>query len=168
MDTLTGIGNRALLLQASRGAARLIAARVTASPRVAFGAALAALVAGIGGNALLFQAGREAPPPAPAAQNAKGTVEPVAAHASPPATAAPAAPATTASLGPAPGDRPQAAAPAAGGPKATRRHAAAPRQPDLIGAFLDGMTVDDSHPAHDARGGVRRPHRDSSRREKGE
>jgi hypothetical protein len=173
MENLTHIGNGSLLLQAGRGAVRMAAARLKASPRVAFGAALAALVAGIGGNALLFQGAGGGPPPSvPGTQGGQNAmaVQPVPAHAPPRAAPASTAPATTASLGPATGaERPGSAAPAAGGAKRAERRAAASRQADLIGAFLNGMTADAAaHPAPDPKDAVRRPHHASSRRDKGQ
>jgi Putative peptidoglycan binding domain len=133
MEALVRIRNSASLLgPAGLGTARLLRERVMAAPRrVLVGAGLAALVAGIGGNALLLQIGRHPAPlfaapthdPLPASArtaSAVATVEPVAPHASPTpvsssnaASAAPppaagqsratgaAAPDTTSSIGPA-------------------------------------------------------------------
>ena len=135
--------------------ARLIVQRVKAAPRVALGAVLAAIVAGIGGNALLMQAGRHpAPLFAPAAQSSAAAVEPVAPHAPPVANPAPktaqavtpqpSAPATTASIEPAAKvDRPASApSPAPAAPGRVEKRPAAPDS-DPIGAILRGKPVDD-------------------------
>jgi hypothetical protein len=148
-----------LLAPAGRGAARLLMDRVTAAPRrVYVGAALAALLAGIGGGVILRQIGRHpAPPLVEATRDPAATAEPVALHAPPaptvpfaalaadspdavPPTAPPAAarpnatktsaPDTTASLGPAQGpDR---------GGRGAAAHVA-----DPIGALLRGEPADE-------------------------
>ncbi len=151
MEAPTRIFDRGLLLQAGRGTARLVLARVTASPRIALGAAVVALVIGIGGNALLFQAGRHpAPLFAAPPQTSAAAVEPVAAPFAPPPAPTPAAtsvaahqaPATTASIGPATqADRPRASPPARAANRAEKHTAA--HQPDSIGAFLRGVNGDD-------------------------
>ena len=135
----------------------MIAERVKEAPRVAIGAALVAIVAGIGGNALVMQAGRHpAPLFAPAIQESAAPVEPVAPHAAPAANAAqaaapqPAAPATTASIGAAvEADRPVAPPQPASGRVEKRAGA---RAADPIGALLHGNAVDDgSHLVHAAK-----------------
>ena len=144
-----------LLAPAGRGAARLLMERVTAAPRQVYvGAALTALLAGIGGGVILRQIGRHATPPlVEATRDPTATPQPAAPHTPPapvasleapaadipvaaPPTAPPAAararatqtsaPDTTASLGPAQGADHAAA------------HAA-----DPIGALLRGKPVDD-------------------------
>jgi Putative peptidoglycan binding domain len=144
-----------LLAPAGRGAARLLLERVTAAPRrVYVGAALAALLAGIGGGVILRQIERHATPPlVEAIRDPTATAQPVAPDtpqapvaslAAPasdipvtaPPTAPPAAararatqtsaPDTTSSLGP------------AQGPDRAAAHAA-----DPIGALLRGKPVDD-------------------------
>jgi len=160
-----------LLWPAGRGAVRLLMESVLATPRrVYIGAGAAALVAGIGANALLLQIGRHPAPllapvthdPLPASASTAppaGTVEPVAPHASPTpiserstasAAAPPAAgesPATqasapdiTSSIGPAAEDK-QHQSSAPSAPESERRPAAF--GPDQIGAFLRGKSVDD-------------------------
>ncbi len=130
----------------------MIVERVKEAPRIALGAAVVAIVAGIGGNALVMQAGRHpAPLFAPAAEQSAAAVEPVAPHAPPAANAAlntgpaaapqPAAPATTASIGAAAeADRPVAPPQAAPGRVEKRSPA---RAADPIGALLHGKAVDD-------------------------
>ncbi len=149
IEALTRIRERTLLIEAGRGAARLLAERVTAAPRVAAGAALAALIAAIAGNALLMQAARRpAPIVAPAAQKAAAAVQPVAAHAPPAAEPAAqgaasqaSAPATTSSIAPAAEvDRPVAPQPAA--PNRVEKRPAA-RAHDDIAALLRGAPADD-------------------------
>jgi len=171
-EALTRIRDTTSLLgPAGRGAARLLMESVLATPRrVSIGAGAAALVVGIGANALLMQHGRHSAPllaqatrdPSPASASTAppaGTVEPVAAHASPtpisqsstasaaappaageaPATQAP-APDITSSIGPAAQDKQhQSSAPSA--IESGRRAAAL--APDQIGALLRGKPVDD-------------------------
>ncbi len=152
-----------LLAPTGRGAARLLMERVTTAPRrVYVGAALAALLAGIGANALLLQIGRH---PAPLLAEATGdpapTVQPVAPHASPAPVAPHMSPAPVSSPSPPAADfvntAPPAAPPAAGRPRATRTSAsdtpsslgpaegperggprAAAHAPDQIAALLRG------------------------------
>jgi peptidoglycan hydrolase-like protein with peptidoglycan-binding domain len=144
-----------LLAPAGRGAARLLVEWVTVAPtRVYVGAALAALLAGVGGSALLLQIGRHpAPPLVEATRGPVATAEPVAPH-TPPAPvvllAAPAAdiPDTAPPLAPPAAARAratQASAPdttsslgPAQGPDRAATHAA-----DPIGALLRGKPVDD-------------------------
>jgi hypothetical protein len=86
-------GTASLLGPAGREAARPLMESVLATPRrVYIGASLAALVAGIGANALLLQIGRHPAPllapvaPLPASTDTAapaGTVDPVAPHVSP-------------------------------------------------------------------------------------
>ncbi|HZZ62857.1 MAG TPA: peptidoglycan-binding domain-containing protein [Roseiarcus sp.] len=158
IESLVRIRNStALLGPSSRGAARLLRERIAAAPkRVVVGAGLAALVAGIGGNALLLQTGRHAPPLIDAAPRdsppAPAAVEPVAAHAPPALVSAPAAapaaerpaagdlraarapaPDTTSSVAPVAQDGPRAAAAAASD---------GARASDPIGALLRGKPVD--------------------------
>ncbi len=138
--------------------ARLIVKRVKAAPQLALGAALAALVAGIGGNALLMQAGRHpAPLFAPATQNSAAqtsaaAVDPVAPHAPPVANPAPnpaqataprpSAPATTASIGPAAEVVRPVSTPAPAAPDRLEKRPTA-HASDAIGALLHGKPVDD-------------------------
>jgi hypothetical protein len=160
-----------LLGLAGRGAARLAMKNVLAAPRrVTIGAGVAALVAGIGANALLLQIGRHpAPLFAPAAQDPlpasastappAATAEPVAPQPSPTPSSAsstasaaappqagqsPAVPApapdTTSSIGPAAQDK-QHQSSAPSVPDSQRQPAA--RAPDQIGAILRGRPVDD-------------------------
>jgi len=168
-DALTRIRSHAdLLAPAGRGAARLLVDRIKAAPRrVYLGAALSALVVGIGANALLLQIGRPpAPLFAPAAQDdallvpsAAGpaaAVEAAAPHASPaapsPDSAAatvaaarplPAAPETTSSIGEAAQDKhsPPSGSAAVGADHSESRAAA--RVPDQIGALLRGKPIGD-------------------------
>ena len=170
--TLTRIRDTASLLgPAGRGAARLMMERALATPRrVYIGAGAAALVAGIGANALLMQHGRHpAPLLASAAHDSSpasastaspaGSVEPAAAHASPTPVSAPgtapaaqppaagelpatqaSAPDITSSIGPAAQDK-QHQSSAPSAPDNGRRIAAL--APDQIGALLRGKRVDD-------------------------
>ena len=136
-----------LLGPAARGAARLLMQKVLATPRrVYIGASVAALVAGIGANALLLQFGRPPAPllapvtqdPLPASAHTAvpaATVPPVASHAS----STPISQFSTASA---------AARPAAGESRATQ--ASAPditssigpaAAPDHIGALLRDRPV---------------------------
>jgi hypothetical protein len=164
-----------LLGPAARGAVRLLIESVLGAPRrVYIRAGVAALVAGIGANALLLQIGRHPasrlasvthdPMPASANRAAPaGTVEPVAPPISGYSTASAVAPRAagesratqasapdiTSSIGPAGQDKQcQSSAPSA--PKSERRPAAL--APDQIGAFLRGKPVDDgSHLVRAAR-----------------
>ena len=157
-----------LLTPTGRGAARLLMERVTTAPRrVYVGAALAALLAGIGANALLLQIGRH---PAPLLAEATGhpapTVQPVAPHASPAPVAPHMSPAPVSPPSPPAADfvntAPPAAPLAAGRPRATRTSApdttsslgpaegpergvppAAAHAPDQIAALLRGKPIDD-------------------------
>ena len=154
-----------LLGPAARGAVRLLMETVLATPRrVYIGAGVAALVAGIGTNALLLPIGRHPAPPLtamthdPLPTSADTAAPAVAAHVFPPiseystaSAAAPAAPGEsretqasapdiTSSIGPAAQDKQhQSSAPAA--PESERRPGAL--APDHIGAFLRGKPVDD-------------------------
>ena len=154
IEALARIRDRTLLIQAGRGAARLIIERAMAAPRIVLGAAVVALVAGIGGNALLMQAARDpAPTSALSAQKTAALVEPVAARAPPAAQPAASAaktaasqasaPATTASIGPAAEvDRPAAPQPTpAASNRVEKRSSSRPR--DEIAALLRGASVDD-------------------------
>ena len=158
-----------LLAPTGREAARLLIERVTTAPRrVYVGAALTALLAGIGANALLQQIGRH---PAPFLAEASGdpapTVQPVAPHASPAPVAPHMSPPPPVSPPSPPAadfvnTAPPAAPPAAGRPRATRTSApdttsslgpaegperggprAAAHAPDQIAALLRGKPVDD-------------------------
>jgi hypothetical protein len=157
-----------LLGPAARGAARLLMEIALATPRrVYISAGVAALVAGIGANALLLQMGRHPAPllasvahdPLPASASTAapaGTVEPVALYAPPTPTseystasaAAPpggdisratqaSAPDTTSSIAPAAQDRQHQSV-----PNGERRSAAL--GPDQIGALLRGKPDDGS------------------------
>jgi hypothetical protein len=157
-----------LLGPAARGAARLLMEIALATPRrVYISAGVAALVAGIGANALLLQMGRHPAPllasvahdPLPASASTAapaGTVEPVAPYAPPTPTseystalaAAPpagdisratqaSAPDTTSSIAPAAQDRQHQSV-----PNGERRSAAL--GPDQIGALLRGKPHDGS------------------------
>jgi hypothetical protein len=164
-ETLTRIRDTASLLgPAGRGAARLMMERALATPRrVYIGAGAAALVVGIGANALLMQHGRHAAallaaaahdPSTASASTAPpaGTVEPSAPASAPgtaPAAQPPAAgespaaqasaPDITASIAPQAQDKQhQSSAPAL---DSGRRVAAL--APDQIGALLRGKRVDD-------------------------
>ena len=171
--TLTRIRETASLLgPAGRGAARLMMERALATPRrVYIGAGAAALVAGIGANALLMQNGRHATPllaqaahdPAPASAStaaSAGSVEPVAAQSSPTPVSAPgtvaaaqppaasaspaiqaSAPDTTASIAPQAQEKPHQSS-APPALESGRRTAAV--APDQIGALLRGKSVDDN------------------------
>jgi Putative peptidoglycan binding domain len=163
LATLTHIRDTASLLgPAGRGAARLVMERALATPRrVYIGAGVAALVVGIGANALLMQHGRHpaallaqaAHDPSPASASAAppaGAVEPAAAPGTAPAAQPPAAgaspanqasaPDTTASIAPQAQDK-QHQSSAQSAPDSGRRVAAL--APDQIGALLRGKSVDD-------------------------
>ena len=156
-----------LLGPAARGAVRLLMESALATPRrVYISAGVAALVAGIGANALLLQIGRHPAPllasvahdPLPASANTAataGTVEPVAPHATPTPTysaasaAAPpaggvsrapraSAPDITSSIAPAAQDKQHQSS----APESERRPASL--APDQIGAFLGGKPDDGS------------------------
>ena len=158
-----------LLGPAARGAARLLMEIALATPRrVYISAGVAALVAGIGANALLLQMGRHPAPllasvahdPLPASASTAapaGTVEPVALYAPPTPTseystasaAAPpggdisratqaSAPDTTSSIAPAAQDKQHQSS----APNGERRSAAL--GPDQIGALLRGKPDDGS------------------------
>jgi hypothetical protein len=158
-----------LLGPAARGAVRLLMERALATPRrVYICAGVAALVAGIGANALLLQIKRHPAPlfpsvaydPLPASANTPvpaGIVEPVASHAPPtpisdystPSAAAPPAadlsratqalaPDTTSSIEPATQDKQHKSL----APESVRRPAAP--APDQIGAFLRDKPNDGS------------------------
>ena len=166
IEALTRIRNSASLLgPAGRGTGRLLRERAMAAPRRVFvGAGLAALVAGIGGNALLLQNGRHPPPLlASATDDPAATIEPVAPPVSPAAVSAsntasavpplaagrsratPAsAPDTTSSIGPAARDE-QRLSPAPSAPEGPDRGERRPaaRAPDPIGSILNGKQVDD-------------------------
>jgi hypothetical protein len=147
---------------------RLLIDRIQAAPKqVYFGAALSALVVGIGANALLLQIGRRPPPLfVPAAQDAPpmptgaaptNAIEAAALHASPappsPDNAAaivgaarslPApAPDTTSSIGKAAQDKqsPRSLSAAVGADHSER--GAVARAPDQIGDLLRGKPIDD-------------------------
>jgi peptidoglycan hydrolase-like protein with peptidoglycan-binding domain len=161
-----------LLGPAGRGAVRLLMKSVLATPRrVYVGAGVAALVVGIGANALLLQIGRHPAPllapvthdPLPASANTAAParpVEPVASHVSPTpiseySTASAAAPTAaggsratqasapdiTSSIGPAAQDK-QHRSSAPSAPESERRPAAL--APDQIGTFLRGKPEDGS------------------------
>jgi Putative peptidoglycan binding domain len=158
-----------LLGSAARGVMRLLMEIALATPRrIYISAGLAAVVAGIGANAVLLQMGRHpapllasvAPDPLPASASTAapaGTVEPVAPHAPPTptseysaasATAPPAgdrsrtrqasAPDTTSSIAPAAQDKQHQSS----APKGERRFAAL--GPDQIGALLRDKPDDGS------------------------
>ncbi len=151
IEALTRIRNSAPLLgPAGRGTARLLRERIVAAPRwIYLGAGLAALVGGIGGNALLMQVGRHpgplfgpaTPDPLPVSANAapaSAAVEPVAPHAPPtlvsapntaPAAAPPAAGRSRATQTPSP-DTTSAIAPAAQDKERLSPAPSAPRGPD--------------------------------------
>jgi hypothetical protein len=162
-ETLTRIRDTASLLgPAGRGAARLMMERALATPRrVYIGAGAAALVVGIGANALLMQHGRHAAALLAAAAHDPSTAS---ANTAPPAgTVEPTAPAS------APGTAPAAQPPAAGESPAAQASApditasiapqaqdkqhqssaldsgrrVAALAPDQIGALLRGKRVDD-------------------------
>ena len=177
--TLIGVRDSAPSLAASgRGSARSLMERAMAAPRrVYLGAGLAALAAGIGGNALLMQMIRHtAALPAPATQDLPTAsaaaasppsgVEPVALQESPtpisapgaPSAAAPpaasgspvSAPDTTASIGSAAQDKQRLSPPASLGPDRGERRPAA-HAPDPIRALLRGKPVGDgSHLVREA------------------
>lgn len=156
-----------LLAPTGRGAARLLMERVTTAPRrVYVGAALAALLAGIGANALLLQIGRHPALLAEATGDPAPTVQPVAPHASPAPVAPHMSPAPVSPPSPPAADfvntAPPAAPLAAGRPRATRTSVpdttsslgpaegpqrsgprAAAHAPDQIAALLRGKPVDD-------------------------
>jgi len=151
-----------LLAPTGRGAARLLMERVTTAPRrVYVCAALAALLAGIGANALLLQIGRHPALLAEATGDPAPTVQPVAPHASPAPVAPHMSPAPVSPPSPPAADfvntAPPAAPPAAGRPRATRTSSslgpaegperggprAAAHAPDQIAALLRGKPVDD-------------------------
>jgi Putative peptidoglycan binding domain len=152
-----------LLGPAARGAVRLLMEIALATPRrVYISAGVAALVTGIGANALLLQIGRHPAPllasvaydplPASASTTAPaGTVEPVAPHApltqasaaAPPAggvsrATQASAPDTTSSIAPAAQDKQHQSS----APNGERRSAAL--GPDQIGALLRGKPDDGS------------------------
>jgi hypothetical protein len=161
MEALVRIRNSASLLgPAGRGTARLLMERVMAAPRRVFvGAGLAAIVAAIGGNALLLQIGRHPAPlfaaapdnPLPASADKApplAAVELVAPHVSPtpvaasdtaPAAPPPAATSSRATRARAP-DTTSSIQPAAQQEQRLSLGAAAP---DQIGALLRGKPVDD-------------------------
>ena len=158
-----------LLVPAARGAVRLLMESALATPRrVCISAGVVALVAGIGGNALLLQIGRHPAPllasvahdPLPAFANTAppaGTVEVVAPHSPPTPTleystasaAAPpaggvsrateaSAPDITSSIAPAAQDKQHQSS----APESERR--SAPVGPDQIGVLLRGKPDDGS------------------------
>ena len=144
-----------LLAPAGRGAARLLMERVTAGPRrVCVGAALAAVLAGIGSGVILRQIGRHATPPlVEATRDPTATAQPVAPHTLPAPVASLAAPAADI-----PVTAPPTAPPAAARARATQTSApdttasvgpaqgadhAAAHTADPIGALLRGKAVDD-------------------------
>ena len=158
-----------LLGPAARGAVRLLMEGALATPRrIYINAGVAALVAGVGANALLLQIGRNPAPllasvahdPLPASASTAapaGTVDPVAPHASPTPTSeystasAPAptagdisratqasAPDITSSIAPAAQDKQHQSSAS----KGERRSASL--APDQIGAFLRGTPDDGS------------------------
>jgi hypothetical protein len=151
IEALVRIRNSASLLgPAGRGTALLLRERVMAAPRrVYLGVGLAALVAGLGGTALLLQIGRHPAPlfvaatddPLPVSANKApplAAVEPVAPHPSP--TPVPAS-------NPAPAPSPTAAVPSratrSSAPDTTSSIGPAAGAPDQIGALLRGKPVDD-------------------------